>query len=754
MYRSLYSLQKLAYPIVAFEIFVYLKTSRTNAYKSNQFPLKLAYRITKQYPPLPISGWFICILCVLNVNLMLAQNIKLESWQADKFSMFIHFGLYSHLGGVWQGKQIERGYSEQIQSHAGIHSDLYAAEAAHFNPSQWNADSIVSLAKRAGMRSLVITSKHHDGFCMFDTETTNFNIVDATPFGRDVLKELSEACRRGGLNFGLYFSLIDWHYPQAYPISSHNADFITPEHHNYNKAQLKELLTQYGPISELWFDMGSLTYNQSKELRDLVHQYQPNCLVSGRLGNDQGDFCVMGDNQYPDYNLAVPWQVPASVYDETWGHRSWQRKVPIEDKVAEKVRSLVQTAARGGNYLLNIGPDAEGDITSHEREVLEGIGDWMAINREAIYGTTPVSSTENEVLLAQKGDTLFAYVIDDAVPDKLILNGITQSVRTIDYLDQPGRLLSYTHRNNVVEILSSKPQVKTEEVRVLRLILDRPYVPEESEALRLTSRLALTPENAIPEYSFSGVDYYSSYRSTVGYAWNLISSASVSRTPTVMYTAHDAGKHMTLNWDGKDMSLVLEGGSPVALPNSKIDWGPVFLNGPHAGFIHTPIADPALASADRDWGGTPWIQMELVDMGAFPKRPAGMFQNWYWLQELTAAENTEHLVQIPLNDGLAVYLNGKSVYVGNNPTKESGVYAMVLLKLRKGKNSLLVKYFNRFNTHVTMGVDAGIPQQLYLKTLPEVQFSVGQPVKITLSNEKGSPVHRGLTMTYVKLLLN
>ena len=167
-------------------------------------------------------------------------------------------------------------YSEQIQSHAGIFSDEYAHVADSFLPTKWNADSIALLAKRAGMRSIIITSKHHDGFCMFKTQTTDFNIVDATPFHRDVVKELSEACKRQGLNFGLYFSLIDWHYPQAYPISSHNADFITPEHHEYSKRQLQELLTNYGKISELWFDMGSLTIQQSTELRTLVSKHSSN----------------------------------------------------------------------------------------------------------------------------------------------------------------------------------------------------------------------------------------------------------------------------------------------------------------------------------------------------------------------------------------------------------------------------------------------------------------------------------------------
>ncbi|MDR0815120.1 MAG: alpha-L-fucosidase, partial [Bacteroidales bacterium] len=208
----------------------------------------------------------------------------LQQWKGDKYSMFIHWGIYSELGGVWKGKQISYGLSEQIQAHAGIYSDVYAQVAKRFNPVLWNPDSVVLLAKQAGMRSIVITSKHHDGFCMFHSAHTDYNVVDATPYKHDVVGELSAACARHGLKFGLYFSLIDWHYPQASPISSHNSDIITPEHFEFNKKQIRELLTNYGPISELWFDMGSHSFEQSLEMRHLVHSLQPDCMIGSRLG--------------------------------------------------------------------------------------------------------------------------------------------------------------------------------------------------------------------------------------------------------------------------------------------------------------------------------------------------------------------------------------------------------------------------------------------------------------------------------------
>ena len=174
-------------------------------------------------------------------SLVNAQQKPSQRWIDQKFSMFIHFGLYSVYGGVYNEEPVRRGYSEQIQSFAGIFSDWYASTAQEFNPVKWDPDEIVKLAKDAGMRSIVFTSKHHDGFCMYHSRHTDFNIVDATPYKRDLMKELAEACRRGGIDFSVYYSLIDWNFPQAYPISSHNADPLTEEHYRFNLNQVEEI---------------------------------------------------------------------------------------------------------------------------------------------------------------------------------------------------------------------------------------------------------------------------------------------------------------------------------------------------------------------------------------------------------------------------------------------------------------------------------------------------------------------------------
>jgi alpha-L-fucosidase len=318
------------------------------------------------------------------------SHAAISQWQARKFGLFIHFGLYSELGGVWKGERID-GYNEQIRLHAHISKDDYAAVAARFNPAKWDPEAIVKLAQDAGMKFIVITSKHHDGFNMFQTRESKFNIVDATPYKKDIVKGLADACARHGMKFGVYFSTIDWHDPRANGISKppaeENDNEIPKAHEDYNVAQLKELTTRYGPLSEIWFDMGRPTPEQSRRFAATVHAAQPDCMVSGRVFNSQGDFTVMGDNELPTSVIDEPWQTPGSIYDATWGYRSWQERKDLEGKTNEHLLKLVKVVSRGGNYILNIGPRGDGTVVEFEADVLRGVGAWVKANAEAIYGT-------------------------------------------------------------------------------------------------------------------------------------------------------------------------------------------------------------------------------------------------------------------------------------------------------------------------------------------------------------------------------
>lgn len=314
----------------------------------------------------------------------------LEGWHNDHFGMFIHFGVYSKLAGVWQGEQIPF-YGEQIMNHARISVADYEAVAREFNPVDFNADEIVSLAKDAGMKYIVITTKHHDGFCMFDTKTTDYDIVDYTPYGKDVVGQLAEACHKQGMKLGFYYSLPDWHFPNGIPRVAPDSDtkcwehvnqvyspleMVTPELEDYIVAQITELLTNYGEVATIWFDMGLITPEQSRRFRQTVKDLQPQCLINGRIMNNMGDYYTLPDNGDVASYGDIYWDNPASLYG-TWGYKSWIKRPELGEQIRRQLDRLLATVGHGGVFLLNIGPDGNGRVIDYEQQVLRGIGSFL-----------------------------------------------------------------------------------------------------------------------------------------------------------------------------------------------------------------------------------------------------------------------------------------------------------------------------------------------------------------------------------------
>ena len=290
-----------------------------------------------------------------------ALSPRIETWKAMKFGMFIHWGVYSIPAGVWKGKQIEK-LGEQIMRHAKISVDEYEAIAKQFNPVNFDPDAIVKMAKNAGMKYIILTAKHHDGFAMFETATTNYDIVDFTPYKKDILKQLADACKRHNLKLGVYYSTPDWHFngddQEINPVDNKISVFgkVSKANEDYQVAQLKELLSNYGDLVEVFFDMGEPTNAQSKRFKETVLELQPNCLINGRVMNDQGDFITMPDNHLPDVPLdTIAWETPGTFY-HTWGYKSWVKGAPLDKQIKNQVKKLSKIASLGGNFLLNIGP--------------------------------------------------------------------------------------------------------------------------------------------------------------------------------------------------------------------------------------------------------------------------------------------------------------------------------------------------------------------------------------------------------------
>ncbi len=606
------------------------------------------------------------VLAVIIQLLLLSAGNATASWYGDKYSLFIHYGLYSVAGGVYEGRPVRRGYSEQILTFGIGFSDLYEAYTREFTAERFDPQAIVSIAKSAGMRSVVMTAKHHDGFCLFRTATTDYNAYDSTPAHRDLIDELARACHESGLGFGIYFSLIDWHYPYAVPFTSHNADPVTPPHHEYNKAQVSELLTKYGPVDELWFDMGSLTARQSAELYDLVHKLQPDCMVSGRLGNDYADFAVMPDNALPDYRMDLPWQTAASMFAETWGYRSWQERGSVEAKAREKLDDLIEVVTKGGKYLLNIGPKGDGSVVPWEADVLKQIGAWLAPIRKGIYDTRP-ADFGSHMTLSMDGTELYLFVRQEEE------RAATPPMRHIPLearLLETDQVLPFERDDKGRILLQDIPKTKAP-WRVVCLRFDREALPNRTA--QVTRLPILRPDCAEEIYAHSSADYYSGYRSIVGYRWWVPLDTDL----TLTFTDEEAGRTVLLN--GRETRLTPTAESTTVVRNPVRPIGPL-LEAEARGLFGKFRPDSYLHHpSDRAW-------TEELRSSAEPKSGTA------YRQVLYSPKACDLPIRFAYRGGVLIYING--AYLDGDLSRDELRERTLLIPLKKGLNTLDIKSYN------------------------------------------------------------
>lgn len=340
------------------------------------------------------------------------KDTKMPWFKEGKFGLFIHWGLYSLLGGVYKG-ETTRGVAEWIMDTLQIPVSEYEKLAAEFNPVNFDADEIVRKAKEWGMKYIVFTSKHHEGFAMYDSKVSDYNVVKATPCHRDILKELQNACEKYDMKLGLYYSQAqDWHDPNGLAAGRDNSHKDYQHYLDHKvKPQLRELLTNYGKIALIWFDTPlSTTKEQSRELFDTVKSIQPDCIVSGRIGNDLGEYMTTSDNFLPRLSYEGDWELPATLND-TWGYKIGDENFKSPDEV---IRLLLKVVSRGGNYLLNIGPDGTGAVPKGSLDVLNEVGKYVKENGEGIFGTKAMPYYPYELdwaELTRKEHKLYVHVL-------------------------------------------------------------------------------------------------------------------------------------------------------------------------------------------------------------------------------------------------------------------------------------------------------------------------------------------------------
>jgi alpha-L-fucosidase len=409
-------------------------------------------------------------ICIYTTILASAQSVsrdeRMEWWREARFGMFIHWGVYAQLAGTWQGHEIGHG-GEWIMNRAKISVADYHQVASKFNPVKYDPDAWVKMAKEAGMKYIVITAKHHDGFALFNSKASKWNIVDATPYGKDLLTPLAAACRKYGLKLGFYYSQAqDWNNPGG-AVARKNAsegwanpdsatiDAYTQAHtghwdpaqttasmsdyiNNVAVPQVKELLTNYGDVAVIWWDTPTGMTDEFAGKLQAVLPLQPAIITNDRLKRPN----FPGDYKTPEQKIpniaeldGKDWETCMTM-NGTWGYKSYDNKWKTP---ATLIHNLVDIASKGGNYLLNVGPTAEGEFPKGSIDGLKAIGAWMKVNGDAIYGTkaSPFGilpwgrCTKKE----QNGNTkLYLSVFDWPADGKLLVPGLKNPVTSAKLL--------------------------------------------------------------------------------------------------------------------------------------------------------------------------------------------------------------------------------------------------------------------------------------------------------------------------------
>ncbi|MBX3365721.1 MAG: alpha-L-fucosidase [Phycisphaeraceae bacterium] len=422
----------------------------------------------------------------------LREDPRMEWWRDARFGMFIHWGLYAIPAGEWNGVNT---YGEWIRTTAQIPLETYDTFASQFNPVDFDADAIVLAAKNAGMKYIVITTKHHDGFALFDSNVSDFDVM-ATPFKRDIMKEMADACRKHGLMICWYHSIMDWHHPDYLPRRTWETDRPTAgadydRFNAYLNAQVTELLTNYGPIGVMWFDgewESTWTHERGVALYNLCRKLQPDVIINNRVDVHRGGMAgfsqasdAVGDFGTPEQEVpaqglpGVDWETCMTIHTH-WGHN----KADTNPKSGQMlVRTLIDVASKGGNFLLNIGPMANGRIEPSEADRLAHIGRWMEVNGEAIRGTGASilpSTPWGRCTIKRDGKrtTLYLHVFDWPTDGRLFVDGIGSAPRDAQILGRRSSTLRASLASGGLDITlpSSSTLTPDPDATVIKLVFD------------------------------------------------------------------------------------------------------------------------------------------------------------------------------------------------------------------------------------------------------------------------------------------
>lgn len=483
------------------------------------------------------------------------KDARMKWWREARFGMFIHWGLYAVPAGVWKGKPID-GIGEWIMNTAKIPVDEYAALAPQFDPVQFDADKWVAVAKAAGMKYIVMTAKHHDGFAMFHSADP-FNIFDATPFKRNPIAEMAAACKKAGIKFGVYYSQAqDWHHAGGAAYGGHWDPKQDGDLHAYVRdvaaPQLQELM-KFKP-AVLWWDTA---VPMSKEDIDRLTAPLPaSIIMNNRLGNG-----ILGDTETPEQTIPATgfpgrdWETCMTIND-TWGYKSTDHNFKSTETL---LTNLIDIASKGGNYLLNVGPDAQGVIPGPEVDRLAEIGAWLKRNGRSIYGTSasPYRRLPFKGRATVKGNSLFLHVFE-APAGHLTLSGLATPVKSVEVVDGGRKIGFKQDGDRTLELDGTVPMRADGLPTVLEVKLAaRPVVIQAEPTIELTGRgRVLSADDATltgslqVEHSPSNIGYWTNQSDTV--AWK-VTAKEAFRGPVSLEYSCDKGA------EGSTIAVLVDG---------------------------------------------------------------------------------------------------------------------------------------------------------------------------------------------------
>jgi len=435
----------------------------------------------------------------------------------DRFGMFIHWGVYSGAEGYWHGEKIryDNDYAEWIQYRNRIDTKDYITLIDRFKWDEIDPEQWVILAKKAGMKYITITAKHHDGFALWDSQVSDYDIASYTSPKRDIIKELSVACKKHGLKLALYYShWVDWEHKYGWDHSKELTGITDNEYDQYWQGkvipQIRELLTGYGDIGIMWFDMWNhhsrtiVSKKQLFQLKDLIRELQPNCLINSRLGlsveeDSDIDFRTLADNQLGNKKLDYPWQTAATVA-HSWGFHATENQWKSTTTL---LRSIINNVSLNGNFMLNIGPRANGVVPYEITDRLENIGEWLSINGESIYKSGAfdlrtdihdwgkiTNKTENEIT------KLYLHVFNWPLDNQLTITGIRSSPSSVYLLNDQLRSSVPFQHNEVITRINLPITAPDPYVSVVVMAFDhKPEIEKGLVGASTGGGYALTPIN-------------------------------------------------------------------------------------------------------------------------------------------------------------------------------------------------------------------------------------------------------------------